>query len=74
MLQHDDGFLYGHINQLNVGHVDGDASTSGVCTFRTLDVRNPRSFRGWNGSAWSAKWVDPYVIPHCPTFPASSSN
>ena len=58
MLEHDDGFIYGHINQINVGHADGEANASGVCAFRTSDIANPRSFRGWNGTEWSASLSD----------------
>jgi hypothetical protein len=53
------GFYYGHVNQINAGRSAND-NASGTCAFRTNDVYNPRAYRGWNGSAWSVTWLDPY--------------
>lgn len=57
----DDGFYYGHVNQARAGTDSSDTSTNGVCAFRSDDIFDPRSFRGWNGSAWTTTWVDPYT-------------
>eukprot|EP00035_Acanthoeca_spectabilis_P006450 m.124750 g.124750 ORF g.124750 m.124750 type:complete len:588 (-) comp13511_c0_seq1:2585-4348(-) len=35
--------------------------TLGVCVWRTTDLWDPSAYRGWNGSAWSSIWADPYT-------------
>ena len=35
----------------------------GKCVFRTRTIADPTSWRGWNGTAWAARWFDPYRAP-----------
>jgi len=35
----------------------------GPCPFRTEDLDDPGSYRGWNGSAFVVKFADPYLDP-----------
>jgi hypothetical protein len=32
-----------------------------VCVFRSANPIDPRSYRGWNGTAWATAWVNPYT-------------
>ena len=34
----------------------------GTCVFRSADLSDPTSLRGWNGTAWSTQWVNPYEV------------
>ena len=63
LVQHTDGFYYGHVNQINAGWALDDANASGICAFRTHDLSDPRAFRGWNGSEWSVEWADAFTTP-----------
>lgn len=60
VLQHDDGYFYGHVYQINAGTRASDTNTTGICAFRTRNLGDPQSFRGWNGTSWSVIWVNPY--------------
>jgi len=75
MVEHTDGFYYGHVNQIDAGPANSSSNsssssssssnssssaTSGVCAFRTNDLSDPKAFRGWNGTHWATTWVNPY--------------
>lgn len=55
------GFYYGHVMEIKAGRTAASPNSSGVCVFRTADPSDPRSYRGWNGSAWATTWADPYT-------------
>lgn len=54
-----DGHFYGHVMKVGQDGMAGNAS--GVCVFRSANPADPRSFRGWNGTAWATRFVDPYT-------------
>lgn len=62
LVQHDDGFVYGHVNEIAAGQTAATPNASGVCAFRVPadEISNPRSFRGFDGSGWEATFRDPY--------------
>ena len=55
---HKDNYFYttGH-NRASVG-----GQANGTCLMRTDNLTDPGSWRGWNGSAFSARFVDPYTL------------
>ena len=60
----EDGYFYGHVARTyhnNTGAGPANTAAQGTCVFRTRDPGDPASLRGWNGSAWSTQWVNPYV-------------
>ena len=62
----DDGYFYGHVGRTYRNNTGGGppntAAAGGTCVFRTRDpMGDPASLRGWNGSAWSTRWVNPYT-------------
>lgn len=57
------GWYYGHVYRSyrnGTGAGPPGTAATGVCAWRSRDPRDPASFRGWNGTAWSTEWVDPY--------------
>ena len=65
-IQKQDGWYYAHVSRSYVagtGAGPQGTSASGTCVFRTRDLSDPAStLRGWNGSAWSTQWVNPYEV------------
>lgn len=64
-IQRQDGYYYAHVSRNYVagtGAGPPGTSASGTCVFRTRDLEDPTSLRGWNGSAWSTQWVNPYEV------------
>ncbi len=60
LLYHEtDGFYYGHVARSHPANVP-NGTAMGFCTFRTRTPAEPTSYRGWNGTAWATRWVDPY--------------
>jgi hypothetical protein len=60
---HENDFYYGHVYRLYAeGAGPPGLTDSGVCTWRTPDPFDASSYRGWNGSAWSTRWLDPYTV------------
>ena len=59
LLPGHDGFYYGLVN------INGDSADAGVvagnCPFRSNDLSDPKSWRGWNGSDYAVKFRDPYA-------------
>lgn len=53
-----DGYFYttGH-NRATIGQ-----QANGTCLMRTRDLLEPASWMGWNGSAFSVAFVDPYFL------------
>ena len=59
----ESGYYYGHVAREYHGGTGGGPpgkSDSGICVWRSRDPNAPGSFEGWNGSAWSARWLNPY--------------
>jgi hypothetical protein len=64
-IQRQDGYYYSHVSRNYVAGTGAGplgTSASGTCVFRTQDPDDPTSLRGWNGSAWSTQWVNPYEV------------
>ena len=65
MVRGEDGYFYGHVGRTyrkNTGGGPANTAADGTCAFRTRDpMGDPAGLRGWNGSAWSTQWVNPYV-------------
>jgi hypothetical protein len=40
---------------------DGRVVLFAVCVFRSPNPSDPKSYRGWNGTAWATTWVNPYT-------------
>ena len=55
---HKDNYFYttGH-NRASIG-----GQANGTCLMRTNDLTDLGAWRGWNGSAFSARFVDPYTL------------
>ena len=65
-----DGFYYAHIARSyknNTGGGPPGTVGNGSCVFRTADPSNPSSYRGWDGTGWTMKAVNPYEYPYPPT-------
>ena len=59
----DDGFYYGHVYRSyhnDTGAGPRGTVARGVCVWRTRDPYDAASFVAWNGSNWSATWLNPY--------------
>jgi hypothetical protein len=73
LFNEEDGWYYGHVNRVYWNGTGGgpppspntsrSGLTSGVCTWRSRNPTDASTFRGWNGSAWSTTWVNPYKHP-----------
>eukprot|EP01046_Picozoa_sp_COSAG06_P032674 COSAG06_NODE_3283_length_5558_cov_2.577761_6_plen_601_part_00 len=63
-VQYQDGYYYSHVSRsYKAGTGEGPPGTAGgTCVFRARDLGDPSGFRGWNGTAWSTSWVDPYKV------------
>jgi hypothetical protein len=61
MVDGNDGYFYGHVNEIHVDQTGLGDNASGICAFRTNDPSDPQAYRGWNGSHWTATWANPYV-------------
>ena len=59
-----DGMYYGVVSRsYRNGTGAGPAGTEqgGTCVFRSANpLKDPDSFRGWNGTEWSTLWINPY--------------
>lgn len=42
------------------------AQRPGSCLLRTMDIGTPEAWRGWDGTAFSVKFIDPYTTPASP--------
>lgn len=57
-------YFYGHASQISAGADPAgpaDPSFTGTCAWRSDDLADSASFRGWNGSGWHTTWIDPYT-------------
>ena len=78
MLPGSDGYYYGMVNIAGQSELSGVAS--GNCPFRTNDLTDPGSFRGWGGTSYNVKFRDPYLpggsqgAGLCHTVPTNSSS
>ena len=74
LVQGPDGYLYTLLGCGEGAHLPSTAyPNGGKCVYRTKDISNVGSWRGWDGESWSATVVDPYATPALPTaghFPA----
>eukprot|EP00037_Helgoeca_nana_P008523 m.75884 g.75884 ORF g.75884 m.75884 type:complete len:429 (+) comp18994_c0_seq1:2963-4249(+) len=55
----DDGFYYTTLHS----RTDHGPVRAGTGLMRTADVRDWKSWRCWNGTAFSVEFVDPYAVP-----------
>ena len=60
MLQGSDGAYYGFVNIAGDSEAESGVAP-GNCAFRTDNLAEPKSYRGWNGSAFTIKWRSPYL-------------
>jgi len=64
-----EGFYYAHVSRSydnNTGGGPPNTKGGGTCVFRSNNPTNPATYRGWNGSAWSTTWINPYTAPAVP--------
>jgi hypothetical protein len=68
----DIGFPVGYFQPSNIVSLDGyyyaliratryRDQENGICVMRTNDLADPASWRAWNGSAFSVRFVNPYL-------------
>lgn len=65
-LVHDprDGFLYLLAGCAQGAYLPSDRfPKGGRCVWRTKDISDVKSWRGWDGEAWTVTSVDPYASP-----------
>eukprot|EP00947_MAST-08B_sp_MAST-8B-sp1_P001548 g1548.t1 len=58
------GYYYGHVYRSfhnGTGAGPPGVSAKGICAWRAQDPTDQASFRGWNGSAWASRWINPYA-------------
>eukprot|EP00729_Bicosta_minor_P022873 gene22873-8483_t len=68
LVQGPDGYLYTLLSCGEGAYLPSTAfPTGGKCVYRTTDISNVGSWRGWDGESWSASVVDPYASPAPPT-------
>lgn len=56
MMQGQDGAWYGLVYAN-----PREEQPRGMCPFRSTDLGDPQAFRGWDGSGYTVRWIDPYV-------------
>jgi len=62
-----DGYIYMILSCGEGAHLPSEEFPSGgKCVYRTADISNAGSWRGWNGSSWSVASTDPYASPAPP--------
>ena len=68
LVQGPDGYLYTLLSCGEGAHLPSAGfPTGGKCVYRTKNISNVGSWRGWDGESWSASVVDPYANPAPPT-------
>jgi hypothetical protein len=68
LVQGPDGYLYALLGCGEGAHLPSVAFPhGGKCVYRTKNISNVGSWRGWDGERWSASVVDPYASPAPPT-------
>jgi len=67
------GNYYGHVSRSyengTGSGTPGTTGSMGICAWRTRTPQDASSYRGWNGSAWSTRWENPYTRAGAPPGP-----
>jgi hypothetical protein len=68
LVQGPGGYLYALLSCGDGAHIPSATfPNGGKCVYRTKDISNVGSWRGWDGKGWSSSVVDPYINPAPPT-------